>query len=72
MFLLFCSWDVQSGEMVGQLAGHTATVRDVHWHPDQPTLMTSSWDCSVMQWSYHPDGPFAPRRRELRVRRTGV
>jgi WD repeat-containing protein 23 len=44
-------WDTMTGELVKQLRGHHATVRDVAWHPYKPaTLVSASWDCSIAKW----------------------
>jgi WD repeat-containing protein 23 len=46
-------YDTLTGECVNRLIGHHRTVRDVHWHPFQPLIITSSWDGSVGMWKYH-------------------
>lgn len=35
-------YDVLTGEVVKQLSGHRSLVRDVHWHPHQPMLLSAS------------------------------
>uniref|UniRef100_UPI00358E9C14 DDB1- and CUL4-associated factor 11-like n=1 Tax=Myxine glutinosa TaxID=7769 RepID=UPI00358E9C14 len=35
-------YDLLSGRIVHQLHGHSACVRDVHWHPYEPIITTSS------------------------------
>jgi WD repeat-containing protein 23 len=51
-------YDVLTGEVVKQLAGHRALVRDVHWHPHQPMLLSASWDGTVKIWSYDAEKDF--------------
>jgi len=46
-------WDVLTGELISQLKGHYGTVRDVSWHPTEPTIISSSWDGLVNMWSYY-------------------
>lgn len=48
-------YDILTGEIIKKLQGHKACVRDVSWHPYDNLLMSTSWDCSVIQWSYQPN-----------------
>lgn len=48
-------YDILTGQIVKTLRGHNACVRDVSWHPYQNTLMSTSWDCTIAQWSYVMD-----------------
>jgi len=43
-------YDMITGEVVSKLNGHNATVRDLHWHPTKPLIVTSSWDNTVLKW----------------------
>jgi hypothetical protein len=43
-------YDVLTGEVVKQLAGHRALVRDVHWHPHQPMLLSASVSIIGLSW----------------------
>uniref|UniRef100_UPI00358E541F DDB1- and CUL4-associated factor 11 n=1 Tax=Myxine glutinosa TaxID=7769 RepID=UPI00358E541F len=45
-------YDLLSGRIVHQLHGHSACVRDVHWHPYEPIITTSSWDGILGVWRY--------------------
>lgn len=45
-------YDLLTGEIVNKLLGHQSIVRDVSWHPEQPLLISSSWDHSVRAWTY--------------------
>ncbi len=42
--------DIVTGEIVRKLEYHREVVRDLHWHPDQPMLVTTSFDGSVVKW----------------------
>lgn len=46
-------YDILTGSQ-HQYRGHRSVVRDVSWHPQLPILLSSSWDCSVGRWEYHP------------------
>ena len=45
-------YDLLTGEIVKELGGHQGCVRDVSWHPNNLDLISSSWDCSVVKWTY--------------------
>jgi len=63
-------FDVLTGEIVQQLSGHKATIRDATWHPYEPLLATTSWDGSVRLWTYEKDGvPQAAKRRKEQVQK---
>jgi len=49
-------YDLLTGQIVKELAGHQGVVRDVSWHPYRPEIISSSWDFSVLRW----DGVEAP------------
>jgi len=44
-------YDVLSGNVVNELKGHEAIIRDLSWHPFEPTLVTTSWDGTAWEWS---------------------
>ncbi len=44
-------YDVITGDIVSKLSGgHSATIRDVSWHPYLPQMCSSSWDGSHVLW----------------------
>ncbi|XP_054165322.1 DDB1- and CUL4-associated factor 11-like [Oppia nitens] len=45
-------YDVLSGKIVKTLSGHRGCVRDVSFHPYDMTLMSSSWDGTIIKWIY--------------------
>jgi len=49
-------YDLLTGQIVKELAGHQGVVRDVSWHPYRQEIISSSWDFSVLRW----DGVEAP------------
>jgi len=48
-------YDLHTGDIVSELTGHQACVRDVSWHGDQLNLVSSSWDGTVVRWSPTPN-----------------
>lgn len=48
-------YDILTGTKVKELKGHRGCVRDVSWHPYNPDIVTTSWDGSVVRWSYEED-----------------
>lgn len=46
-----CAADLVSGKEIkdARLSYHEEIVRDCSWHPTQPTLVTTSFDGSVVQ-----------------------
>jgi WD repeat-containing protein 23 len=46
-------YDALTGEIVNKLIGHHATVRDVSWHPYEPTMISSSFDHSIGRWELY-------------------
>jgi len=48
-------YDLLTGEIAAELAGHQACVRDVSWNGDTLDLVSSSWDGSVVRWGPVPD-----------------
>lgn len=48
-------YDVLTGDLICKpLNAHRGTIRDLSWHPYEPTLVSSSWDGSVKKWNYDP------------------
>ena len=45
-----CVWDVDSGETVSVLEGHTSSVESVAWSVDGSRVVTGRWDGSVRVW----------------------
>jgi len=48
-------YDLLSGELVHTLKGHRTTIRDVHWHPNKPLIVSTSWDGKVLKWDCEGD-----------------
>ncbi|WP_416675509.1 nSTAND1 domain-containing NTPase [Egbenema bharatensis] len=49
-------WNVQTGERVGVLPGHTAMVETIQFSPDGTYVATASADGRVQLWSAEPGG----------------
>lgn len=48
-------YDVLTGDIVKELEGHERSpVRDMHWHPYNSQLISSSWDYTGIIWNYDP------------------
>ena len=45
-------YDLHTGDIVSELTGHQACVRDVSWHGDQLNLVSSSWDGTVVRYIF--------------------
>ncbi|CAM9803929.1 DDB1- and CUL4-associated factor 11 isoform X1 [Lampetra fluviatilis] len=45
-------YEVLSGKVVARLNGHRACVRDVHWHPYDGKIVSTSWDGVLGLWQY--------------------
>ncbi|KAK1351796.1 Apoptotic protease-activating factor 1 [Heracleum sosnowskyi] len=45
-------YDLLSGAEVAKLSYHDGPVRDCSWHPDFPTLVSSSWDGVIAKWDF--------------------
>ncbi|MBI1748958.1 MAG: WD40 repeat domain-containing protein [Acidobacteria bacterium] len=43
-------WEVETGQMVARLLGHTDVISSVQWSPDGNYLASGSWDSSVRLW----------------------
>jgi len=60
-------YDILTGEIVQQLKGHKATIRDSSWHPYEPMLTTTSWDGVVRLWTHESVVTQAEKRRKERT-----
>jgi WD repeat-containing protein 23 len=45
-------YDVLTGKIKSILKGHKGCVRDVSWHPYMNEIVSSSWDGSIVKWTY--------------------
>ncbi|XP_017223657.1 LEC14B homolog isoform X1 [Daucus carota subsp. sativus] len=45
-------YDLLTGAQVAKLDYHEGPVRDCSWHPNYPTLVSSSWDGTVAKWDF--------------------
>src|SRR6185437_2004504 len=43
-------WDLASGEVRGQLVGHTDRIPALAWHPDGRRLVSAGWDTTARVW----------------------
>lgn len=43
-------WDVETLEVVAELAAHSNTVDSVRFHPDGERVLTSGWDSQIILW----------------------
>lgn len=62
--------DIVTGDIVQKLEYHREVVRDCHWHPDQPILVTTSFDGSVVKWDTRhteAEGQGAKAGRRIRL-----
>jgi len=48
-------YDVLTGDIVRELRGHRSCVRDISWHPYRTEITTSSWDSSLVKWTYQEE-----------------
>jgi len=48
-------YDLLTGKVVDKLKGHDSIVRDLHWHPCKPELVTTGWDNCVKKWHWDED-----------------
>ncbi|KAL6840910.1 hypothetical protein ACP4OV_029170 [Aristida adscensionis] len=48
-------YDVITGKTVKRLSWHGSIIRDCTWHPDYPTLVSSSWDGYLARWEASGD-----------------
>ncbi|KAL2530409.1 transducin family protein/WD-40 repeat family protein [Forsythia ovata] len=66
-------YDLVSGAQVAKLDFHEDTVRDCHWHPFYPMMVTSSWDGAIARWEFPGSGSGGsptPVRQNRRRRRS--
>ncbi|KAL3827890.1 hypothetical protein ACJIZ3_016692 [Penstemon smallii] len=63
-------YDLVSGAQVAKLQHHKSTVRDCSWHPNYPTLVSSSWDGDIVKWEFPGrSGPAAINKRLVPIPR---
>jgi sugar lactone lactonase YvrE len=43
-------WNLQTGELIHTMAGHTRLASDVRFHPSGDYLVSSSWDGTIRLW----------------------
>jgi WD40 repeat protein len=60
-------WDIVSGQLRSELAGHARNVREVAFVQDGRTLLSSSADGSVRMWSVEHNRSFGVFHREFDV-----
>ncbi|GFY49286.1 DDB1- and CUL4-associated factor 11 [Trichonephila inaurata madagascariensis] len=46
-------YDVLTGKIKATLKGHKGCVRDVSWHPYRNEIMSSSWDGTIVKWTFN-------------------
>nr|XP_042908146.1 DDB1- and CUL4-associated factor 11 isoform X2 [Parasteatoda tepidariorum] len=46
-------YDILTGKIKAILRGHKGCVRDVAWHPYRNEIMSSSWDGTVVKWTFN-------------------
>ncbi|XP_034942888.1 DDB1- and CUL4-associated factor 11 isoform X2 [Chelonus insularis] len=57
-------YDLLTGKIVKTLEGHDGCVRDVHWHPYDQEIISTSWDGIVGCWRYYPE-PYSSDARKF-------
>jgi hypothetical protein len=57
-------WDVQSGQVLAEFAGHQGLISALAFAPDGRTLVSGSWDTTALVWDIQ-DQKAGPVRREL-------
>ncbi|XP_056170965.1 LEC14B protein isoform X2 [Syzygium oleosum] len=62
-------YDVVTGARVAALEHHRSTVRDCSWHPDYPTIVSSSWDGDIVKWEFPANGEIEIPVTKKRIRR---
>ena len=60
-------WDLESGERLAELRGHTERVWDVAWSADGQLLATASNDFTARLWNAESGAPLAVLRSRLQV-----
>jgi hypothetical protein len=57
-------WDLQSGQVLAEFAGHQGLISALAFAPDGRTLVSGSWDTTALVWDVQ-DQKAGPVRREL-------
>eukprot|EP01124_Arcella_intermedia_P015185 TRINITY_DN216_c1_g3_i1.p1 TRINITY_DN216_c1_g3~~TRINITY_DN216_c1_g3_i1.p1 ORF type:complete len:474 (+),score=62.65 TRINITY_DN216_c1_g3_i1:177-1424(+) len=45
-------YDLITGEIVHTLRGNRNVIRDVHWHPTQPIIVSAGWNGTLCRWEH--------------------
>jgi len=48
-------YDALTGTKVKELKNHRSCVRDVSWHPFKSEIVSTSWDSTIVHWTYEED-----------------
>jgi len=48
-------YDVLTGKIVTQLKGHNGVIRDLSCHPNEPWIVSTSWDGTLNSWYYEEE-----------------
>ncbi|XP_030532705.2 LEC14B protein [Rhodamnia argentea] len=65
-------YDVVTGAQVAALKHHKSPVRDCSWHPDYPTIVSSSWDGDIVKWEFLGNGEIEIPVMKKRIRKRHV
>jgi DDB1- and CUL4-associated factor 11 len=57
-------YETLTGEIAARLHGHQSIVRDVSWHPTEPTLISTSWDCTSRIYQFRKDHQLTQQDRD--------
>ena len=60
-------WDLERGEVVARLPGHSSYIRSLAWSPDGTTLVSGSGDSTVRLWDTAPLRTRYQARREAQA-----
>ncbi|PRD31786.1 UNVERIFIED_CONTAM: Dcaf11 [Trichonephila clavipes] len=52
-YFFYIVYDVLTGKIKATLKGHKGCVRDVSWHPYRNEIMSSSWDGTIVRWTFN-------------------
>ena len=48
-------WDVALDSVISVCLGHSSTVLDVQWSPDEKQFVSASADCSICVWNFYSE-----------------